>query len=390
MIERKVFKFRIEPNAEQEISFARHAGARRFVYNRALARRIETYKETGKSIAWSELEKELTTLKADPQFAWLKEIDSQSSQQAIADVKRAFVNFFEGRAGFPKFKKKSQAHQSFRIPQRVKLKDGKLSVPKIGLVKIRLSQNINLPFKSATFKRSPDGKWHVCLVVEFEIPEVPKPEPKNETAVGVDVGLRRFATDSEGKTTENPRFFRRAERKIKRAARRLSRRKGQANRAKARRALAREHQQIVNQRSDFAHKFSIGLIKEYETICCETLNLKGMSKTKRAKSVHDAAHRETFRQIEYKSRWYNRNSVFIDQWFPSSQLCSTCHHRNRDLQEKDESWRCINCGSFHDRDHNAGKNIKAEGLRILLAVGHTESLNAFGENVRQATACYSR
>jgi putative transposase len=391
MPERKVYRFRIDPTAEQEAAVARYAGARRFVFNWALARRKETYEQNGKSISWSELSAELTELKNNPGFEWLREIDSQLLQQALADCKRAFENFFQKRAGFPKFKKKHSARQSFRIPQRIKLEGGRVYIPKIGWVAVRQSLAVDLPLKSATFKREATGKWYVSLVVEFDLPDLPKPTIEPETAIGIDVGFDRFATDSGGGATENPRFFRKAERRIRRASRRLSRRqKGGANRAKARRAVAREYEKIANKRADFAHKFSTLVVKENYTIACETLNLQGMSKTKLAKSVHDAAHRETFRQIEYKARWRNRNFVLIDRWFPSSQLCSDCGHRNQELSLSDRFWTCSNCGARHDRDHNAAKNIRDEGIRILLAVGHTESLNACGASVRPATAGRSR
>ncbi|MGH9752822.1 MAG: RNA-guided endonuclease InsQ/TnpB family protein [Blastocatellia bacterium] len=391
MPERKVYKFRIDPTAEQEAALARYAGARRFVFNWALQRRKETYEQTGKSISWSDLSAELTKLKNKPGFEWLKGIDSQLLQQALADCKRAFDNFFQKRAAFPKFKKKRSAHQSFRIPQRIKLENGRVYVPKIGWIVVRQSQAVDSPLKSVTFKRNATGKWHVFLVIEFDLPELPKPAIEPETTVGIDVGFDRFATDSYGNVTDNPRFFRMSERKIKRASRQFSRRKkGSANRAKARRALAREYEKIANKRANFAHKFSTSIIKENNTIACETLNLKGMSKTKLAKSVADAAHRETFRQIEYKARWRNRNFVLVDRWFPSSQLCSCCGHRNRELSLSDRFWNCANCGARHDRDHNAAKNVRDEGIRNLLAVGHTERLNACGVSVRPATAGCSR
>jgi putative transposase len=384
---RKVYRFRIDPTAKQEAALARYAGARRFVFNWALQRRKETYQQTGKSISWSELSVELTGLKNKPGFEWLKEIDSQLLQQAIADCQRAFDSFFQKRAGFPKFKKKHSAHQSFRIPQRVKLEYRRVYIPKIGRVAVRQSQAVDLPLKSATFKREATGKWHVSLVVEFDLPDQPKPVIETETAVGIDVGFDRFATDSDGSVIENPRFFRKAEGKIKRASRRLSRcKKGSANRAKARRALAREYEKVANKRVDFAHKFSTSVVREKSTIACETLNLKGMSRTKLAKSVQDASHRETFRQIEYKARWRNRNIVFIGRWFPSSQLCSSCGYRHQELRLTDRFWKCPACEAWHDRDHNAAKNIRDEGVRILLAVGHTERLNACGASVRPATA----
>src|SRR5215831_13265536 len=279
MPERKVYRFRIDPTADQEAALARYAGARRFVFNWALQRRKETYQQTGKSISWSGLSVELTALKSKPGFEWLKEIDSQLLQQAIADCKKAFDNFFQKRALFPKFKKKHCAQQSFRIPQRVKLENGRVYIPKIGWVKVRQSQALDLPLKSATFKREATGKWYVSLVAEFNLPDLPKPAIESETAIGIDVGFDRFATDSDGGMVENPRFFRKAERKIKRAQRRFSRKqKGSANRTKARRALAREYEKIANRRADFAHKFSTSVVKDNSTIACETLNLKGMSR----------------------------------------------------------------------------------------------------------------
>jgi putative transposase len=391
MPERKVYRFRIDPTATQEAALARYAGARRFIFNWALARRKETYAQARKAVSWSELSVELTGLKSKPGLEWLKEIDSQLLQQAIGDCKRAFDNFFQKRAGFPKFKKKHSSHQSFRIPQRVKLKDRRVYIPKVGWVAVRQSQAIDLPLKSARFKREATGRWYVSLVVEFDLPDHPKPEIETETAVGIDVGFDRFATDSDGYVIENPRFFRKAEGKIKRASRRLSRcQKGSANRAKARRALAREYEKVANKRADFGHKFSTSVVKEKSTIACETLNLKGMSRTKLAKSVQDAAHREIFRQIEYKARWRNRNIVFVDRWYPSSQLCSSCGYRHEELSLSDRNWKCPGCGAWHDRDHNAAKNIRDEGMRMLLAVGHTERINACGASVRPATAGRSR
>src|SRR6266511_6223020 len=344
MPERKVYRFRIDPTAKQEAALARYAGARRFVFNWALQRRKETYRQTGKSIPWSELSVELTALKGKPGFEWLKEIDSQLLQQAVADCKKAFDNFFKKRARFPKFKKKHSAHQSFRIPQRVKLEDRRVYIPKAGWVAVRQSQAIDLPLKSATFKREATGKWYVSLVVEFNLPDQPKPVIETETAVGIDVGFDRFATDSYGYVIENPRFFRKAERKIKRASRRLSRsQKGSANRAKARCALALEYEKVTTRRAHFGHKYSTSVVREKNTLACETLNLKGMSKTKLAKSVQDAAHREIFRQIEYKARWRNRNFVFVDRWYPSSQLCSSCGYRHEELLLSDRIWKCPAC-----------------------------------------------
>src|SRR5262252_5299791 len=279
MLERKVYRFRVDPTARQAAALARFAGARSFVFNWALARRKETYEQSGKSISGSALSVELSELKNKSGFEWLKEIVSQLFQQALSDCKKAFENFFQKRARFPKFKRKHGEGQSFRIPQRVKLDRGRVYIPRIGRVAVRQSEPCDLPLKSATFKREATGKWYVSLVVEFNLPDLPKPAIESETAIGIDVGFDRFATDSDGGIVENPRLFREAERKIKRAGRRLSRKqKGSANRAKARRALAREYEKVANKRADFAHKFSTSVVKENSTIACETLNLKGMSR----------------------------------------------------------------------------------------------------------------
>lgn len=385
MPERKVYKFKLDPSAADIHQLERAAGARRFVFNWALAKRRDSYKATGKSISWAHLSLELTALKSQLGYEWLKEVDSQLLQQALADCKRAFTNFFEKRARFPKFKKKYSGKQSFRVPQRVKVENGSIYIPKVGWVKIRQSQAVDLPIKSATFKRNASGKWFVTLVAEFHLPEVDALPFEPETSVGIDVGFEKFAATSDGEVIENPRFYRRAERKIKRAHRRFSRRKkGSANRRKARIQLAREYEKISNKRADHCHKFSSTTIRENSTICCETLNLKAMSKTTLGKSVMDAAHRETFRQLEYKGRWNNRNVVFIDRWFPSSQLCSLCGYRHSSLRRDERHWTCPDCGTHHDRDVNAAQNIKNEGLRIF-AVGHTENSNACGAGVRPTT-----
>jgi putative transposase len=361
------------------------AGARRWVYNWALARRIASYKATGKSVPWSDLSKELTALKRQPDTIWLKEGDSQLLQQALADIQRAFCNFFEGRAKFPRFKSKKDTTQSFRIPQRVTLHEGKVYIPKIGGMKIRQTQAVEVPIKSATFKRDACGMWFVTLVTEFSLPPLPLPSVSHDQVVGVDVGLSSFLTTSEGQKIDAPRFFRKAEKKLRRAQRSLSRKqKGTRNRARAKNIVARVHRRIANQRADFCHKLSTGLVRRFSAICCESLSLKGLARTKLAKSALDAAHGMLLRQIEYKARWHHRHAVFVDRWFPSSQLCSVCSYQYTALSLSERTWTCPECGTSHDRDTNAARNLKREGLRLLLAAGHAESKNACGGDVSHA------
>ena len=380
---RKVFRFRMEPTAEQEQALARHAGAKRFVYNWTLGRRKEHYKQQGKSISPTALSAELTLLKK--QHPWMYDVDSQMLQQAQHDVRRAFVNFFKHRAKYPRFKREKSSQQSFRIPQRVRIEKSKVYVPPVGWMRIRQSQPVELLTKSATFKRSATGQWYVTLVAEFSVP-VALPPISEEHAVGIDLGLHSFAVDTSGEETANPRFYRHMACRLKRAARRFSRReKGSRNRAKARLVLCKIHERIGNLRSDFVHQFTHRQVSLWDVICVENLHIAGFAKTKLAKSILDAAFGETLRQLEYKSLWNNKRFVQVDRFFPSTQLCSQCGHRNKGLSLSDRTWSCPQCGEFHLRDHNAAANTKREGLRIL-AAGCAESLNACGGDVRPAAA----
>jgi len=384
MPERKVFKFRIEPTSAQEAGLSRYAGARRFIFNWALARRKESYQPTGKAISWADLSLELTGLKTQPGTEWLKEIDAQLLQQALADCKTGFANFFAKRAGYPRFKSRKDTRQSFRIPQRVKIEGGRVYLPKIDWIKIRQSQPVDCPTKSATFKRDACGRWFVTLVTEFDLPEREMPKVRLADVVGGDVGLNTFLTLSdETPEIDNPRFLRAASRKLRRAQRQLSRRKkGSRNRTKARFEVAKVHDRIAHQRADFTHKLSFLLISNYLALSFESLNTRGLARTKLAKSVLDAAWGMFFRQIEYKGRWYGRHVVFVGQFFPSTKRCSECWQIKENLRLSDREWDCQSCGRHHQRDKNAAKNMQSEGFRILVAAGHAETQNACGASVR--------
>jgi putative transposase len=238
----RAFRFRLEPTAGQAQAFAQLAGARRWVWNWALAAMQRYYKETGKTLPASVLSAHLTALKDEPETAWLKEMDSQALQQTLADLRRASVNFFARRARYPRFKSKKLDRARFRIPQRVKVVGKGLQVPKIGHVRMRLSQPVVGTTKSATFKRDACGHWHVTLVAEQEVPLVELPAPDPERTVGIDLGLKDAVVPSAGPRIPAPRFYRRGERTLRRAQRVFSRKnKGSRNRAKARANVARVH-----------------------------------------------------------------------------------------------------------------------------------------------------
>jgi|UPI00037DB7E9 putative transposase len=396
MTHRKVFRFRMEPTQEQGEALLRMAGARRWAWNWGLARRKEVYERTKKTLPIAQLSSELTALKKRPETAWLKDVDSQLLQQALKDLDRGYQAFFGKRARFPRFKSKKRDEPRFRIPQRVKVEDSKVYVPKIGWVKIRQSQPIDCTLKGATFKRDTDGHWYVALTAEFEMPDVPLPPANPEKVVGIDLGLKDFATLSDGTRSEaapaarqcrysiaQPKFYRKAERKLKRAAKALFRKqKGSRNREKARKRLNQVHTQIKNQRQDFLHKLTTELVQKYDGLCIEDLSLKGMARTKLSKSVLDAALGEFRRQLEYKAVWHRKHLWWLTATSPSSRLCSVCGAIHQALTLADRVWRC-DCGAVHDRDLNAAHNIRAEGIRsIPVAVGHTETQNACGELVR--------
>jgi putative transposase len=366
---RKVYRFRMRPGAEQGQALNRMAGARRFVWNWALARWKETYAATGRSIPLKQLSAELTALKSKPETAWLKECDSQALQQVLDDLRRAFVNFFEKRARYPRFKSRKRDNARFRIPQRVKVADGKVYVPKVGWVRIRQSRDVDGATKGATFRREADGHWYVSLTAEFEMPDVAVPAPDPAKTIGIDLGLIDFVTTSDPaeEPVPAPKFYRKAAAKIRRAQKAVSRRqKGSRRRDKARKRLALAHAKARDQRDDFLHKLSTKLVDQYEAICIEDLNVKGLARTKLAKSFSDAAMGEFRRQLEYKCLWNRKTLVVIDRFFPSSKMCSRCGAINDRLTLSDREWDC-DCGEHHRRDFLAACNVRDEGLRLLAA-----------------------
>ena len=380
----KTYRYRLKPTSAQEELFRQFAGARRFIWNWALAQRKAHYRETGKSLSVATLCLELTQLKRQPGYEWLRLMDSQALQQAIRDLDRAYVNFFERRAHLPRFKNRKRSHLSFRIPQRVTLKRDRLNVPKIGEVKLVLHRHTEGTVKSATFVQDATGAWYVTLVCHVELAD--QGEPPVEPAVGLDLGLKDLVVTSDGERMPAPRYYRVAERKFKRLQQHLSRcKKGSRNRQKARRAVARQHLRVKNLRNDFLHKLSATLTSQYSTVCIEDLNVSGLAKTKLGKSVLDAGWSTLRFQLTYKTVWRSKRLVIVGRFFPSSRLCSACGTVNPNLTLADRSWTC-DCGVSHDRDLNAALNIRDEGLRLILADGLSDSQNASRVLIRPATS----
>src|ERR671910_747437 len=314
---RKVYRFRMRPTKAQEAGLYRMAGARRFVYNWSLDRRKSYYAKHGKGISAKQLSSELTALKSEPETLWLKQADSQMLQQALRDVDRAYDAFFKRRSRFPRLRSKKAGHFTFRIPQRVRVEAGRVYVPKVGWIRIRLSRGVEGTTKSATFKRDACGHWYVALTTEFEIPDVEPPAPVNP--VGVDLGLKDLFVLSDGERVRAPRFARTADRRLGRVQKDLSRKKpGSRRREKAKRCVARVHRKVSNQRSDFLHKLTTDLTRKYDCICVEDLNTRGLAKTKLSRSVLDAAFGEFRRQVKYKTAWNLKHCVEVGRFFPST------------------------------------------------------------------------
>jgi putative transposase len=246
MIGAKTYKFRLEPTTEQEQQFVRFAGCRRFVWNWALARKQAVYKQTGKTIGYTALAAELVQLKKQPDTVFLKECHSQVLQQTLLDLEQAFVSFFQKRTKFPRFKSRKRTSHAFRIPQNVRVVEGKVSVPKMGLVKARLHRDMEGTIKGATTKQEPNGHWYVCFVSYIELPDV---EHFCDAPVGMDVRLESFLTLDNGEKVKPPKFYRKAERKLQRLQRQVScSQKTSRTRAKRKKRLAVLHAKVRNQR----------------------------------------------------------------------------------------------------------------------------------------------
>lgn len=379
MLIHKAYKFRLYPNAEQREGLARQFGCSRFVYNHFLRLRIDHYAATGTGLSYRATAKMLTDLKTAEGFEWLQEGIAQALQQALRDLDAAYRNFFDKRSSFPSFKSKRDK-QAFRIPQGFRVEDSKLLIPKMAALKMVAHRPIEGVIKQVTVSKTKGGRYFASILCEVEAPE---PE-RAGGVVGIDLGLKDFIVASDGMRVPAPQFLRQAEKRLGRLQRSLSRRKkGSAGREKARRAVARQHEKVANQRNDFLHKLSRRLVDENQAIGVESLHVKGMVRNHHlAKSISDAGWGEFVRQLQYKGAWYGCDVRQVDRFFPSSKRCHDCGYINQLLVLAQREWACPECGTLHDRDINAAKNIL-----MWSTVGAT-GINADGEHVRQLRASH--
>jgi putative transposase len=373
-------KYRLHPTKQQQILLAKHFGHTRFLYNEFLRNRIDAYQERKETLNYYDNQNSIPELKKT--YEWLKEVGSQSLQYAARQIQNAYDNFFrnikqkrKGNKGFPKFKNK-HGKQTFRVPQGVKVVDDKLIIPKFrNGIPLVLHRPLEGEIEFATISRNKAGQYFVSITCAKEIEEL----PQIIKVVGLDLNVQyivssdneRYANPLPATTTHKVR-----ERFLARAVSRKV--QGSSRRQKSKLALNKVKLKQSNVREDFLHKTSKRIIDENQVIIIEDLSVKSMLKNKdperrkqprwREKLLHrklnDCCFSSFVQKLMYKAKWYGRQVIKIDRWFPSSQLCSECGWRNEDLGE-DKHWTCFNCFTPHDRDYNASKNILNEGLRMM-------------------------
>ena len=373
----RAVKIRLYPNKEQTTMFNKLLGCYRVVYNQCLNRKIESYKNDGKSENLSTLGQFVhhELLKND-NFIWLREQNTKVLKQAVKDMLSAYKNFFEQHSGFPKFKSKHGNKQSCRfelgaISKRNVYTDYKISLANIKNVKFRcnkkyaeyLEKHKNC-IRRATLKRLPCGEYYLSILVDGDLSHKVK---ETNSSVGIDLGIKDFVITSDGEVFNNLHFKKVEAKKIKRLQRQLSKKKkGSNNRNKARIRLAKVYKKIDDKKQYYLHSVSNSLIDENQVICMEDLNVKGMSKNHNlAESILEMNFGEFRRMLEYKASWYNRRIVFVNRYYPSSKTCHNCGYVNKNLTLNDRQWVCPQCGEVIERDYNAALNILDEGLRII-------------------------
>ena len=366
-IKQKSYKFRLYPNQDQKVMFAKTFGSSRAIWNMMLADKMAYYKETGKML-------NNTPAQYKKDFPWLREVDSLALANVQLNLQKAYKNFFKSGFGFPKFKKKrhKQSYKTNNQKGTLALLDGKIRLPKIGWVRSKDHRQITGTIKNATVSMTSTGKYYVSILCESEI----LPLPKTGSAVGIDLGVSDFAILSTGEKIGNERFLKQLSQKLAKEQKILSRRALIAKKSgrklfesknyqKQRLKVAKIHEKIANKRRDFLNKLSTSLVKNHDIICVEDLSSRNLMKNRKlAKAIGDASWSEFVRMLGYKADWYEKQVSKISRWYPSSQICSDCGFTSGKKPLSVREWTCNNCNSHHDRDINASINILNEGMRL--------------------------
>jgi putative transposase len=374
-MEKRAYKYRFYPTPEQAAILSRTFGCVRYVWNWALRMRMDVWLNERRKIGYQDLSLELTRLKAQPETPWLNQVSSVPLQQTLRNLDRAYQNFFEGRARYPRFKSKWDRQSATFVSTAFSWKDGQLTLAKMPEpLNIRWSRRFKGQPSSVTISKDPADRYFVSFLVEERTERL----PVSRNSVGIDLGLLDAVATSDGVKFGNPRFFQEDEKRLAKAQRCLARKKkGSKNRQKARLNVARIHARIADRRNDFLHKLSTRLIRENQTICAESLAVKNMIQNPAlAKAISDVGWGTLLLYLDYKARWYDRTFIRIDRFYPSSKRCFECGHIVEPLPLEVRSWTCPECGAVLDRDTNAAKNILAAGLAV----------SACGEAVRPQRA----
>jgi putative transposase len=362
---KRAYRFRFYPTPEQEVILARTFGCARFAYNHMLRLRTDAWMQRQERIGYHESSGVLTVLKKQPEYAWLNEVSSVPVQQALRHLQTAFANFFARRTSYPQFKRKDGKQSAEYTTSAFKwdgqlLKLAKMPEP----LNIRFSRTIPkaATVTTVTVIKDTADRYFVSLLCDDAVAAKPAVQSK----VGVDLGLTHFAILSTGEKVVSPNTFRRNETKLAKLQRKLAKKqKGSNRRIKAKLKVARLHARIADSRRDFLHKLSTRLINENQVIAIESLAVSNMQKNRcLSKSISDASWSEFVRQLEYKALWYGRELIGIDKWFPSSRRCSDCGYILPKMPLNVRQWTCPECGTVHDRDINAARNVLAAGLAV--------------------------
>ena len=355
------YKYRLYPNKAQQEYFAKCFGCVRFIYNRMLSDKIEYYKETKQKL-------NNTPAQYKKEFPWLKEVDSLALANAQLNLQSAYNNFFtRPEVGFPKFKSKKNHYYSYTTNNQggnIYVSDKYIKLPKIGLVRVKKHRDFEGIIKSVTVSKTSSEKYFVSVLVETEHNSI----ESTGCIIGIDLGIKDLLITSDGEKFDNIRTTKKYEDKLAKEQRKLShKKKGSNNWNKQRIKVARIHEKIHNTRIDNLHKISHKLISENQVIVSENLQIKNMVKNHHlSKAISDVSWYELTRQLEYKAKWNGRKYIKIDTFYASSQLCSVCGYQNPDTKDLSvREWICPECGTKHDRDINAAKNILVEGLRHI-------------------------
>ncbi|MFI9836844.1 RNA-guided endonuclease InsQ/TnpB family protein [Nonomuraea sp. NPDC051941] len=386
---RTAYKVRAYPTPEQAAVLTRTFGCVRLVWNKVLAWRQARYHTEGRKTSYAQTDRYLTELKRDAEHGFLYEVSSVPLQQVLRHQYAAFVNFFAGRARYPRFKSRSGKQSATYTRSAFRWRDGRLHLGKMdGPLEFVWSWPHIDPAAinptTVTVSRDPDGRWYVSIAADTRSDDSTRGDDEQFSpplhAVGVDMGVKDFVVTSDGDRIANPRFLERKARSLARYQRRMARKqRGSNNRAKAKTKIARAHRKVRNARADFLHRTSTRLVRDNDVIVIEDLAVKNMIRNRSlAKAISDCGWREFRRMLEYKAARCGRHLIAVDRWYPSTKTCSGCGYVLEELSLSTRHWTCPGCRSRHDRDINAAKNILAAGLAVSACEGGVRHAGSSG------------